>query len=98
MAAPCGRPYRVRTYDRLRRGGYGVGMLPAVKSPVDAIARSYADLVCETFPLRATFLGRHERDHELGQHTAATFETFGARIRKLRAELAAAGTDGIDAR
>lgn len=75
-----------------------LGIFPPVTDRLDAIARSYADLVCETFPIRATFLGRHERDHELGEHSASTFETFGSRIRALRAELAAAGSDGVEAR
>jgi hypothetical protein len=72
-------------------------MLRAVTT-LEPVARAYADLVCDTFPTRATFLGRHEHDHDLGEHTPATFEAFASGIRRLRAELAASGTDDVGAR
>ena len=72
-------------------------MVPAMRGVAD-VADAYADLVCETFPARATYLGVHDHDHRLGEHTTATFETFGSRVRALRTELAATADRGIDAR
>lgn len=64
---------------------------------VAALGQAYADLVCETFPARATYLGVHHHDHRLGDHTATSFETFASHVRTLRSELAA-GDGGIEAR
>ncbi len=66
--------------------------------PVAALGQAYADLVCETFPARATYLGVHDHDDRLGEHTAATFEAFASELRALRTELATTRDDGIDAR
>jgi hypothetical protein len=76
----------------------GAARYVATMSSVDELAATYADLVCETFPIRATFLGRHDQDHRLGEHTAALIEGFGARVRGLRTALARTGDDGLDAR
>jgi hypothetical protein len=72
-------------------------IVPAMRS-VAALGQAYADLVCETFPARATYLGVHDHDHRLGAHTAATFETFASAVRALRTELASTGDGGIEAR
>jgi hypothetical protein len=65
---------------------------------VDELARDYAELICETFPTRATGLGRRDHDHRLGEHSAHVIEAFGANVRALRRDLAGAGEEGIDAR
>jgi hypothetical protein len=65
---------------------------------VDELALRYVDLICETFPVRATYLGRRDHDHRLGEHTARVIEAFGAGVRTLRRELARANDDGLDAR
>ncbi len=64
---------------------------------VGELARAYADLICETFPARATYLGRHEHDDRLGEYSREAIEAFGARVRALRRDLAETGDDSLDA-
>jgi hypothetical protein len=68
-----------------------------VVASTDDVAREYADAICEASPARATYLGRTEHDHRLGEHTPAAVDAFGSRVRALRAELARAGDDGVEA-
>ncbi len=67
---------------------------------VDDVTRAYVELICETFPLRATALGRHDHDYRLGEHSAAAIEAFGGRVRRLRGELqpVLVDADGVAAR
>lgn len=58
------------------------------REQVEALARRLADARCEAFPAQATALGRHDRDHELGDYGTATFETHARRVGALRRELA----------
>lgn len=55
--------------------------------PVEDLAREYVELVCEAFPVSATYLGRHEHDHRLGEHHPDVFEYHAASVEALRGEL-----------
>src|ERR1041384_2412067 len=51
------------------------------------LAAAYADAACETFPMFATALGRHEHDHRLGGFDPATVAGHARDIAELRAEV-----------
>ncbi len=51
------------------------------------ITQNYLDLKCDTFPVTATAVGRHEHDDRLGEYTADVFDEYAGVLAGIRAEL-----------
>lgn len=60
-------------------------MLPV--RTVAEITRNYAELLCDTFPVAATMLGRHEHDHRLGDYDPELYDEYAGDVAGLLAEL-----------
>src|SRR5437763_17215197 len=56
--------------------------------PLPELAAAYADAACDTYPVVATLLGRHEHDARLGEFTPAAFAAHASTLRALRTEVA----------
>ncbi len=56
---------------------------------VDELTGEYLDILCDTFPVTATALGRHAHDGDLGGYDPVVFDEYAGDVSGLLAELAA---------